>query len=137
MAYDNQGAAVGAAGHYASAIAAAFITSGAVTTVQEAIDIFGEVLDATFAQCEALKGTLPEPEAPAKRSYTKRGGGGKSSGGGGGNTDPGSLEIRSGKHAGETIAAVYDDDPDYLQWCVENLKNEFLVGRIEAFLATV
>lgn len=136
MAYDNQGAAVGAAGHYASAITAAFITAGAVTTTQEALEIFGEVLDATFAQCEALKGTLPEQAAPAKaygggKSYPKK------SSGGGDNADPGTLEIRGGKYAGKTIAAVYEDDPSYLDWCVTNLKNDFLVGRIEAFLATV
>lgn len=139
MAYDTQGASVGAAGHFASRITAALITAGAVTQ-EDALDVFGEILTATFEMSENLKGTLPEQEAPAKKawggkSYPKKGGGG------GGNSDPGSVDFRSGKFAGKTIAEVFADDegdgPGYLEWCTNNLKNDFMVGRINAYLETV
>lgn len=135
MAYDQTGAAVGAAGHYASVITAAFVNAGVIGTTEDALDLFAEVLVNTFAACESLKGEQPEAAAPAKRSYPAR----KASGGssGGDTQDPGTLEIRAGKHGGKTIAAVYAEDPDYLDWCVENLKNEFLRTRIESYLATV
>lgn len=47
----------------------------------------------------------------------------------------GSVEIRSGKHAGKTIAQVADEDPSYLEWASGNLKNDFLKSRIREFLA--
>lgn len=31
-------------------------------------------------------------------------------------TDPGSYVVSFGKHRGETIAAVYSSDPQYLDW---------------------
>lgn len=135
MAYDNQGAAVGAAGHYASSIVAALIEVGIVTTVDGALDTFTEVLGATFEACESLKGTLPEAPAPAKRSF----GGRKSSGGGGGgdNADPATLVVNSGKYAGQTIAQIHANDPEYLDWTAENSKNDFLRGRVQEFLASV
>lgn len=141
MAYDNQGAAVGAAGHYASAIVAAFITAGVITGEAEALDSFSNLLPSVFAACEELKGTLPDaPAAPARssggRSWPKK------SSGGGDSTDPGSVDFRSGKFAGKTIAEVYaiggdEDGPGYLDWYANNGKNEFMAKRIAAYLETV
>lgn len=135
MAYDNQGAAVGAAGHYASAITAALITSGEVTGVEEALETFESILNSTFTACENLKGTLPEQPAQPRSNYNRGGGQRRSNGGGGGNADPGTLDFRGGKHAGKTIADVYAEDPSYLDWCVKNMNNDFMVSRIETFLA--
>lgn len=146
MAYDNQGAAVGAAGHYASAITAALITSGVIDTEEGALDSFRALLPEVFAACEELKGTLPEAEAPARASRGRapaRGRSGGRSSGGGSQTAPGDTDFRGGKFAGKTIAEVYaldnddEDGPGYLDWCVANLKNDFMVSRIEAFLQTV
>jgi hypothetical protein len=47
----------------------------------------------------------------------------------------GDLEIRAGKHAGKTIAQVAEEDESYLDWAAKNLKNDFLRGKIEEFLA--
>jgi hypothetical protein len=92
---------------------------------------------------------------PPKKEYSKGGGGNSSNRGGGrarGNSrgggrdeDPGSVEFRGGQVAGKTIAEVYALDdvgngysgPDYLEWCVQNMNNDFMVKRIEKFLANV
>lgn len=49
--------------------------------------------------------------------------------------DPGSVQFNSGKHRGKSIAEVHASEPDYLTWAVEKLRNEYMVGRISAYLA--
>lgn len=58
MAYDNQGARIGAAGHFASRITAALITSGQVTK-DEAADVFADFTDNCLTVLNGMEGQTP------------------------------------------------------------------------------
>ncbi len=135
----------------ASTGAASIVASLGMTTVDDALEAFDTIRTAIFegtfalvdADLESVITTAPSGGRGGRGGYS---GGGSSRGrspqrgrasSGGGNTDPGTVDFRSGKFAGKTIADVYDEDPSYLEWCVNNLKNDFMVGRIEEYLAQV
>jgi hypothetical protein len=134
VAYDNTGATIGAAGHDAATITAALIVSGQLQG-EEAVEVAfttlqRRILDTSLAlQAEiGLSAPAPSRGAPPRRA-TGQGNGG------GGNSDPGTLDFRTGKHAGKSIAAVYDEAPDYIEWCARELKNDFMRGKCDEFLA--
>lgn len=57
---------------------------------------------------------------------------------GGGSLPNADVEIKVGKHRGQTIGQVYDSGADgvsYLEWASEKLNNDWLRGRIAEFLA--
>lgn len=144
MAFDTVGAAIGGAGHDAAAIVAALITTGGIEpTVEGALAAFDDVLVGVYNSGNALKGTDAVVEqmrnAPAeapRRSFGGGNGGGKPAGG---NGTAGSLEFRSGKDGvrGRTIAQVYEDDPQYIEWAAAELKNDFMRKKCAEFLDTV
>lgn len=123
-----------------SATGAAAIVAGlSPKSIDQALEAFETIRAAIFEGTFALAGVedvdTVRTVVSAPRS-TNRGGGNRS-GGGGGNRNPGDVDFRGGKFAGKTIAAVYDEDPSYLEWCVGNMKNDFMVARIEEYLASV
>lgn len=42
-----------------------------------------------------------------------------------------------GKYKGTELIEIYEDDPDYLQWCAENIKQFDVRNTIEDFLQEV
>lgn len=53
---------------------------------------------------------------------------------GGGGSDVGSIVLKSGKHAGKTIAQVADEDVSYIEWTARESKNTFLRDKASEFL---
>lgn len=134
MAYDSTGATVGAAGHDAATIVAALVANGGIGAgvgdVQAAYeelttDIVNFLLglQATVALEQGVQAT-PIRSAP-------------SASGGNAGGDFGDVEFKGGKHAGKSIADVYAEAPDYLEWIAGNdsYKNDFMRTRITSFLA--
>lgn len=138
MAFDATGAAVGGAGHDAAAIVAAFITSGVVDNVGDALDMFDKVLVGVFNAANGVKdgaAVIERVSTPGNQPSRPAYSGGNSTQGATG--DPGSLAFNSGKKRGQTIADVYADDPSYIEWCARELKNEFMQKKCIAYLEQV
>lgn len=73
MAYDNNGARIGAAGHFASRITSALITSGQVTKA-EAADTFADFTQACLDVLNGLEGAstpAPAPQRTAEQAVTQ------------------------------------------------------------------
>lgn len=49
-------------------------------------------------------------------------------------SDPGNVVLQLRKHKGKTIAAVHEENPEYLTWCLENVTDAFLLRAIRSFL---
>lgn len=120
-----------------AATAAATLLQGQKAT----LDQFEAVREAIFEGSVRLAGAESVDDvvntAPKGRGGYRRGGASSGGSNSGSDNDPGATVINGGKHAGKTIAAVYEAAPDYLEWAVDNLRNEFLRNRIELFLKTV
>jgi len=65
MAYDNNGARIGASGHFASRITAALIASGQVTK-DEAADTFADFTVSCLDVLNGLEGSVTPTPAPAR-----------------------------------------------------------------------
>lgn len=124
MAYDNTGATVGAAGHDAAELVAAFISAGIIATEEDAFASFVSLRDQILANSlEVQAATAPATSAPSgRRSSAPRSSGGGNSGGPAG----ADTEIRSGKYTGRKVSEVIEEDLDYAEWAAANMKNDFL-----------
>jgi hypothetical protein len=100
-------------------------------------DIFNTTL--SLAGAESVVEVI---ESVGTGARGNRGGGnsggnrGRSSNGDGGqyaNQAPGDVVIKSGKHEGKTIADAAAEDPEWIEWARENLNNDFLRKKVEAF----
>ncbi len=139
----------------AGGVTQSLIAAGLITDVAEAkaavvelteslLGVLGPVVDADnalFAEVEAA--------APATTSKSKA----KSNSAGSGSNDVGSLELNSGKFAGQTIAAVYEMDEEtassqfayakgpgsaYIKWLTTQANpNPYTRDKAAEFLASV
>lgn len=54
---------------------------------------------------------------------------------GGNKADPASLVIKFGKHAGSTVQQAFDADPEWVEWCANKDKDDFMRRITREFLA--
>lgn len=129
MPYDSTGATVGAAGHDAATIVAAFVTAGVIDAEDAAFETFVSLRNSILADSLQVQGVTAVTQGTGATPISSA-----PSGGG----DFSDVEFKSGKHVGKTIAAVYAEAPDYLEWIAGNdaYKNDFMRTRIVSFLAT-
>jgi hypothetical protein len=120
----------------AAALAAAIINANPdhVTTTESALALFDQVREHIYNGSLMLAGVESVVEfldaTPARREPAAHGGGGGSRN----NGDAGSVAFNMGKHKGKTIAEVHNEAPDYLTWAVENMRNDYMVKQIRAYL---
>lgn len=119
-----------------SATAAAAIVAAEVAAGEnDSLDRFNKVRLEIFNGTLALAGTeavVERMESPSRPSSSPR------SGGGVGNYDNvGEIAFNSGKHQGKTIAEVYEEAPDYIEWAAEKLRNDFMRKKCEKYLDEV
>lgn len=131
MAYDTTGATVGAAGHDAATLVAAFITAGVIDSEDAAFETFVSLRNSILADSLEVQGVTALTQGTKATPISSA----PSAGGSGG--DFGDVEFKGGKHAGKSIADVYAEAPDYLEWIAGNdsYKNDFMRTRITSFLA--
>lgn len=131
--------ATGPAAQLCAAIIMANPSHDGGTTTESALALFDTVRTHIFNGSMLLGGVENAVEFLNATPAPRTSGGSKPSSGGGGSRggNPGEVTFTVGKHKGKTIAEVHAEAPDYLTWCVENMagKNDFLVGKIKAFLA--
>jgi hypothetical protein len=124
MSIIAQNAGGTAATLYASLVASGFVQNGFDADLYT--EIRREVFNGTLALAGAtavVAGVEDRAPVPAYAGNT-----------GADANGPGGLDFRTGKHRGQTIAQVYSDDPDYLEWASANLRNDFMRGKINDFL---
>lgn len=136
MSYSTEAAI--AAQNAATAAATLLATTGGLTTAapESILETFEQIRLGIFEGTVRLAQET-EVGQVAPRQYASGGAPRRASGGGGSVTEDGTTVFNSGKHAGKTIAQVQEEAPDYLDWCVDNLRNDFMRRRIAAFRAAV
>lgn len=127
------------AGKDAAELAKAIIALTGETDTATVFDIYQDlrlrifndalVLAGAESVVERVEGGSPTNATPEARKPYARGGSAHRDG-----NDPGTLEIKAGKHQGKTVADAVAEDPEWAEWAVSNLKNEFLRSRIEAYV---
>lgn len=129
MAYDSTGATVGAAGHDAAAIVAAFVSAGVIDTEDAAFETFVSLRNSILADSLQVQGVTAVTQGTGATPISSA----PSAGGG----DYGDVLFKGGKHQGKSIAQVFEEAPDYLEWIAGNdsYKNDFMRTRITSFLA--
>lgn len=48
----------------------------------------------------------------------------------------GDVVVKMGKYRGDTIAAIFDKDPSYVEWMADKSTNDFLKSKASDFLAS-
>lgn len=120
----------------ASGIVAAAVTDGKVPA-EEILPLFDAVRQHIFegtvslanqdapASVAQVAAEAPVATPTPEPTPTPSGGGG----------DAGSIAFKFGKHKGETIAAVSQTDPEYLDWAATGLSNNaFMQNKVREFL---
>lgn len=141
LSYDNSAAIIAQnAGTTAAALLKVYGETIGGVTEQNFLDLFNEFRKEVFDGTNALAGagstvqsfessTSARPTTAAAPRSTA------GSGGASGGADPGTVVVKFGKWAGQTIAQIAEQDASYVEWLAENSNNDFVRGRAEAFLA--
>lgn len=95
----------------------------------------GQGVTSSRSAAERVKDAFPGAEEAEQERPQRGGSNGRRPSSNG--DDAGSIDIRSGKHRGKTIAQVYEEEPTYLDWVIDKSPNKFLRDKVEEFLATV
>lgn len=132
MAFDRECSIIAqSAGKDAAELTKALIGANIVDS-SDAFEVYSDLKARIFADTLALAGAETVVErfegasTPATQPVRPSGGD---------NGGPATLVIKSGKHQGKTIAAVYDEDPSYIEWLADKSNNTFLKGKAQEFLA--
>ena len=109
----------------------------------QVVAVPGQPFNATLyneIRTEVFNGTLALAGAGAVVEVTEGSppvGGYNSSGpssSGGGRTDPGSVDVKFGKHRGKTFDQINLEDREWIEWAAENSNNEFIKRVAREFL---
>lgn len=117
----------------AANVAAILVGNLTVEDTDDLLAKFETIRNAVFRNTIALAETDTPPDRQSS-TFTRRTGSPPRRTGG--QDNPGDLIIRFGKHAGRTVAEVYELEPDYLTWMADNYKNDGVRETVARFLAS-
>lgn len=139
MAFDKDKAIIA---QNSATAAAAIVASLGATYVDDALVIFDQVREHIFrgtlelAGVETVIETFEGPVTPAATAPTAPTLAPTTSSApiGGG---AGSVVIKFGKYRDQSLQAIYEQAPDYVEWLAEKGNNEFMKNKAREFLAEV